>query len=116
MKSTVKTFNANALKAGRTRTGEPQLYSEAVYAQMEELVASLKPGDLIQIEKTYKDGTSQEARMIVLNDRSVMKSGDLRMEYSVGSQPLNPSDLAIDLSMYRSNIKTVTISVLSERF
>ena len=112
MTSTVQTFTGSALKAGRTRTGEPQLFNDNILSHMKELISTLRPGALIQIEKTYRDGTSQEARLVVLNDYSVMKSGEMEMVYSVGGFPLKAADLAADLSLNRSKIKVVTISVL----
>ena len=71
------TFPGKAFRTGRGRTGEPLLYNEEVKIKMDELISTLKPGDALLIEKTYKDGTHQEARIIVEDNNKVIKSGDL---------------------------------------
>lgn len=114
MNTITVSFPGRAFSTGRDRRGEPLLYNEEIKTKLDELVSTLKPGDDILIEKVYKDGTHQDAHLLVVNDMSVIKSGDLPMFYTIHQSPvLEGWHLAADLGQYRSKTQVVTVTVQS---
>lgn len=109
---TTVSFPGKAFSTGRDRRGEPLLYNEEIKASLDELISTIKPGDTIEITKLYKDQTTAQASLSVLNDMSVIKSGDLSMFYTTHQSPaLEGWRLAADLGQYRSKTKMVTITL-----
>ena len=108
---TTVSFPCTAFSTGRDRHGEPLLYNDEIKASFDELISTLEPGDTIAITKWYKDRPNQEAHLIINNDRSVIKSGDLPMFYTTHESPqIEGWRLAADLGQLRSRTKLVIIT------
>lgn len=121
-----KEFSAADLKAGKDRIGEPKPFNSEVKNYADDVANSVKPGDKIIVEKSFKNGTTQSTTLTVKESTQTMYDGSTRTNLGVqgngfnsylGDTFLGTSNkpdgwrLAELISTKRSSVKSVRVRV-----
>lgn len=123
--SSERTFSSKDLATtGKTRTGESPLYNSEVQSYTDQVARDVKPGDKVEITRTYRDGSTQTSTLTVTQETKTWADGSKTVEkgakvtsgsfaYASGGDNYfrSGSSLAAEISAGRSRVRSVTVKV-----